>query len=607
MRTAAALLSLLISLAGAAGAAEKPAPPRRASFASAPAASTAGGKTTITFTVKSPCPAAVWIEDGAGKIVRHLAAGMLGDKAPPPFQKGLTQKLVWDGKDDAGKPAPAGCLVKVGLGLSAKLDKFLAHDPQNAGTVLSTATDAEGNVYVMSHDDFPIRSTPQVMVFGPDGKYLRTLLPWAANVPFERVKDYWVDLGAAGKVPRVHHLFQGLYPLGPKQRKRTWDEVVNISGEDLELTPGQGKPRPSRGKGLFRPMHVVADRSREGVLVRQWAGAKWVRIDGRSGEVEPLPFSAADVALDAEGYIYAHSGGYQVDGKLTRYSPDGKPAPFPGGANSLTVPGTIRGGNMRGVRGLTVAPDGSIYVLHFKGHQDKDKDWSTVLLDVLAPDGKVRRRSVLTLTAGAGCVRVDRAGNMWVAEDVMPPDQPLPPEFAAVKGRDRYVYSYIYGSILKFGSKGGKVTAYRRGREKPPEEGVRGVNRHWSGTRQVRVTGELKGFFPGVAPTGSGSGMCACYVPHFDLDGFGRAFVPDVPRFSVRVLDSAGNQLARIGTYGNADSAGPGSKVPQPKIPFGWPAYVAVTDEAVYVSDMLNRRVARLTLHSEVEETCPLR
>ena len=49
------------------------------------------------------------IIDKDGKVVRHLAAGMVGkDQAALPLQpKSLAQRIVWDGKDDGGNPAAA--------------------------------------------------------------------------------------------------------------------------------------------------------------------------------------------------------------------------------------------------------------------------------------------------------------------------------------------------------------------------------------------------------------------------------------------------------------------------------------------------------------------
>jgi len=619
VKKAAAICALIFLLAGTASAAEKP------SFASAPALSPAGGRKEISFSVKEPCAAAVWVEDADGKIVRRIAAGMLGPKAPPPFQKGLVQRIAWDGRDARGKPVPAGCRVKVGLGLEARFAGLLGYDPGTVGKVLSTARDGKGNVYVMTHDDYPLRSTPTVLVFSAGGKYLRTLLPWSAKAPWEKVKPYWVELDSGQRIPRIHHLFQALYPLAPKQEKRTWENGAKISGESLKLTPGGKAPKASGEKGIFRPMHIVASRTRDEVFVRQWTGAQWTRFDGATGKATPLALkNVGEIAAAPDGTLFGHRDNSSLvqldrDGKVLRTLDE-------------KILGTVRGGHYRGVRGLGVSPAGEIYLLHYAGVQPGSSkglgkeggDWSTVLLDVYSPDGRKRASNLLTLTAAAAGVRIARDGSIYVAEDVMPEDRPLPAEFAKIKGRPASVYRYIYGSIVRFGPEGGKVIAYRRGK-KAPEEGKRGVNLHWSGTRRVRLTGQFRGFVTSTAPTGAGWGQCTCHGARFDVDGFGRVFVPEVTRFSIKVVDAAGNLLVRIGTYGNADD-GPQLRIadcgvrsegaknrkpvdgsPNSAICFAWPAHVAVTDRAVYVSDMVNRRVVRVKLSCRTEATCPVR
>ena len=58
-------------------------------------------KYEITFAVKGNCDVTVGIVDETGKVVRHLASGVLGSNAPKPFQKNsLKQTIYWNGKDD---------------------------------------------------------------------------------------------------------------------------------------------------------------------------------------------------------------------------------------------------------------------------------------------------------------------------------------------------------------------------------------------------------------------------------------------------------------------------------------------------------------------------
>src|SRR5690606_35725207 len=52
----------------------------------------------IEFETKSFCDATVYIQDESGKILRHIASGVLGEKAPEPFQlNSKLQKIEWDG------------------------------------------------------------------------------------------------------------------------------------------------------------------------------------------------------------------------------------------------------------------------------------------------------------------------------------------------------------------------------------------------------------------------------------------------------------------------------------------------------------------------------
>ena len=60
-------------------------------FSTPPTAKKAGDKTVITFAVGGRTDVEVAILDAKGKVVRHLAAGVLGaEKDPPkPLRKGL--------------------------------------------------------------------------------------------------------------------------------------------------------------------------------------------------------------------------------------------------------------------------------------------------------------------------------------------------------------------------------------------------------------------------------------------------------------------------------------------------------------------------------------
>jgi hypothetical protein len=113
------------------------------------------------------------------------------------------------------------------------------------------------------------------------------------------------------------------------------------------------------------------------------------------------------------------------------------------------------------------------------------------------------------------------------------------------------------------------------------------------------------------------------------MDRFERCFVPALHTCTVNVLDANGNIVVRIGGYGNADSRGKDSPVPDPKtgelrprrpddppglkgplaepdIAFAHPNFTAVTDEALYVNDKGNYRIVRAVLTYHAEKTVPV-
>ncbi|MDD4889283.1 MAG: hypothetical protein PHU85_05085 [Phycisphaerae bacterium] len=145
---------------------------------------------TISFAVTAATDVEVAILDAKGRIVRHLAAGLLGKNAPPPLAKdSLAQQLTWDGKDDLGK-APAGgpFSVRVRANSGAKLDKQLGWDGQTLGPIISIVAGAKGELYVLAGSAVGQGRT-DLRVFDRDGKYLRTIMPYPDSTPPERAKS----------------------------------------------------------------------------------------------------------------------------------------------------------------------------------------------------------------------------------------------------------------------------------------------------------------------------------------------------------------------------------------------------------------------------------
>ncbi|MDP6112392.1 MAG: hypothetical protein QGG53_11040, partial [Planctomycetota bacterium] len=65
-------------------------------FAEKPSITHEGRTTRVTFATSDYCDVTVGIENARGRIIRHLASGVLGRNAPKPFQKNSKrQTILW--------------------------------------------------------------------------------------------------------------------------------------------------------------------------------------------------------------------------------------------------------------------------------------------------------------------------------------------------------------------------------------------------------------------------------------------------------------------------------------------------------------------------------
>lgn len=94
-----------------------------------------------------------------------------------------------------------------------------------------------------------------------------------------------------------------------------------------------------------------------------------------------------------------------------------------------------------------------------------------------------------------------------------------------------------------------------------------------------------------------------CTKPRFDIDPYGRLYIPNAITFSVSLRDNSNNEIVKFGHYGNFDARGPDSEEPKPEIPFGWPVSAGASDKYIYVGDTLNHRVVRVDKVFALEET----
>ena len=150
-------------------------------FAEKPKVTREGDKVTIAFETKGFCDVTVAIEDANGKIIRHLASGVLGAKAPEPFQKdSKKQTVVWDGKNDQGeyvddKDTLHGARV-AGAEAAVRADAVLVAEEADRASPIRFMRAAPEGVYVAESD-----GVDQVRLFDHQGNYLRTVYPFPAD------------------------------------------------------------------------------------------------------------------------------------------------------------------------------------------------------------------------------------------------------------------------------------------------------------------------------------------------------------------------------------------------------------------------------------------
>jgi hypothetical protein len=288
MRFPNIVLSLL--LAGSlVMAAESPTPPK---FTAKPTATKAGDKVKIEFAVDRETDVAVFIEDGAGKVVRHLVAGVLGANAPAPLKPGLAQSLEWDGKADYGRAAlpsvasgGGGFKVRVALGLNVRYDKVLLRDANALTLIRGLAVGPDGILYVLAPTGGTIFWGETVLAFNRDGTYHRTVVPFPSDLRADQVKDFEAFDLRGRPVPRVQNERLGLYPFGGGARRDGM--AVTPDGKAVMWTCADGTRVAAVGTGgaaaWKNPAGSPLPNTKGAVFLATSADGKWAYLTGAGG------------------------------------------------------------------------------------------------------------------------------------------------------------------------------------------------------------------------------------------------------------------------------------------------------------------------------------
>src|SRR5207248_1325846 len=115
----------------------------------------------------------------------------------------------WDGKDDFGKASVGGPFkVRVQLGMRPEFGSFLMHNPDACGEISSVAVGPKGTLYVFHKDGTANGNMGghKIKVFYRDGKHLKALTPFPADIAPEKVKALGVFRTTEGDlVPHIYN------------------------------------------------------------------------------------------------------------------------------------------------------------------------------------------------------------------------------------------------------------------------------------------------------------------------------------------------------------------------------------------------------------------
>ncbi len=412
---------------------------------------------------------------------------------------------------------------------------------------------------------------PPILCLDPSGK---EPVIWIASVAHQGPTDYlWRVVDRGEKLERIEH------------------KVKRLSGRTLSP-------------------HVAADRAHNEFYLIGGGMPKPVRVNASTGGEEVIPIGGmdkmqiGDAEVGPDGMIYLKFPNVEnilaknPDKRfvIKRYGRDGKPVPFTEGGGIACI------GRHSGTKSspFAVAPDGRVYTTEWSELKEGAKG-TRCIVNIYGADGKLEKRGYISdMTKTGGDIIVDSRGRVYVADAVKPRDPKAvrSREFPSFLGSDpRLHYKLWYGTLCRFGEKGG---AFRHlSKDEQDKETHLGYH-----NMSVTIEGAEWQYF-GVGPMTQGA-ACECVMARMDVDGWSRIFVPDVPTYSIRVLDGNGNFLTRFGEYGNYDAQGPKSEVPKPEIPMWFPQSVAVLDGHAAVVDSHNRRVLQVKLGYRTEHTMPV-
>jgi len=634
-------------------------------LAGTPAVAPVTGGYALTFRLTRPADVTVRIVDAKGNVVRHLACGMVGlERAAMPFTpKTLMQKITWDGKNNAGKRVDtAGCRATIGVGIRAKFDRFILWErdacARSRPNLYHTA--ANGETYVIQISGVHLDT---LRLFDAGGKFVREVWPpsldrpaeaverllkgrWGATdwdgdgVPIKVCMNSWYLFGTRSPsvavttdgylVGRFSGVGRGVYAIDPdgyphawrwrpswyvrQQTYRTNTRIAAGADGDFYYTDNY---HHVVGRFRAKDMSPVASFTHNGA-------AKLDEPRFYLGEMDKPGDDAGhfkgpdDVALDAEGNLCVLDGGktkvYDTAGRfLKEAGKDDFPAARP-------VPKAVTEGEKtpRALcfpRFLDVRSDGRLFIMNL------GRDARVIVSDV---DGKTFEtfKQPWACNPYHGYSAFDDKGNWYVAMRVHKQPQQIwkydrdgkrakfGERDAIPLGEDNDPFRLNKGLFVANNGDIYVVTQKNKWTTKPPAQTARLVKFSPEGGVLDDKEGRSQLWnYAGVSGVSPWNCDAECPAAQICIDPDERLWVSDSFLYCVKAVDKAGNEMIRVGKYGNEDSGGGGGDrrhpqlknvVVDPEVPLAYPKGIAVYKDYLLISDMYAHRVMRCRLEYEL-------
>lgn len=288
------------------------------------------------------------------------------------------------------------------------------------------------------------------------------------------------------------------------------------------------------------------------------------------------PLNIDDITVSPKGFIYGE-GNSSYSMPVCRYTPDPRHAPLMyanTGNNISTCALYSEGANHRG---MAVSWQGQIAVSYLPSGSGYAHDDNAISFfpDTGITDTNFTGTPIIThMSVKSSGIRFDPKGDLYVGTALTSAlGWQVLPGF-----ENDNAAKNMSGSVVKYAA---------------------GDTGSISGTTAVnaaRVYPQPFGTYSGA----STSGWCPCTNPRFDVDPYGRLYIPNAAMQKIAVADNAGNTILNIGQYGNTDSrgglAGPGETAVEPAIPLGWANSVAASEDYIYAADLINARMVRVQM-----------